>query len=117
MNDYPEAFKTKTRKARKAHKCCECHKSIKRGEFYQYSSGIWDSEPDAYKQCLTCFAILQQVPVCEFEEPPVFTGLIEWFVEQTCRDYSIEDVAKHYSVVMNFPQSFLINLLGDKDSE
>lgn len=117
MIDYPDAFQTKTRKARKEHKCCECYQPIKKGEFYQYSSGIWDGEPSAYKQCLTCYAIFRQVPESEFEEPPVFTGLLEWFINQTGRDYSIEDVVRYYSEAMNFPQSFLINFLGDKDSE
>jgi len=53
----PEAFTEKVRKARKEHKCCECHEEIKAQESYQYCSGIWDGEPSSYKTCLSCVTL------------------------------------------------------------
>ncbi|QUX96557.1 hypothetical protein C0J08_14635 [Marinomonas sp. CT5] len=57
----PSAFRSVIRKARKAHKCCECHAVINIGDRYQYSSGVWDGEPDDYKQCLGCGEIFDAV--------------------------------------------------------
>ncbi len=39
---------TKTRRARKAHVCGECHRAIAVGESYRYVSGIWDGEPGTH---------------------------------------------------------------------
>lgn len=50
----PAAFKMVTRKARKPHFCCECGSDIRKGEKYQYISGIWDGEPNSYKTCNSC---------------------------------------------------------------
>lgn len=55
--DMPTAFKQKNRKARKQHKCCECHHEINIGEHYEYSSGIWDGEPSSYKTCASCVEV------------------------------------------------------------
>jgi hypothetical protein len=54
----PDAFVQKVRRARKEHVCCECGKDICPGEKYQVSSGVWDGEPDRYKQCLHCAAVM-----------------------------------------------------------
>lgn len=55
--DGPSCSKEETRKARKIHKCCECHKEIKKGQKYQYESGIWDGKPESYKICLDCLSM------------------------------------------------------------
>ena len=57
MGDIPQCFSTKVRKAKKTHKCCECRQQINPGDEYRYSSGIWDGEPQSFKQCLTCAEI------------------------------------------------------------
>lgn len=54
MCEKPQAFRQITRKARKPHKCCECGRVIATGQHYEYSSGIWDSEPGSFKTCLDC---------------------------------------------------------------
>ena len=55
--DNPEAYKVLYRKARKEHVCCECLRSIKKGERYQYISGVWEGGPASYKTCRQCAAI------------------------------------------------------------
>jgi len=53
-------YRDKERTAKKEHECCECRASIKVGEKYLYSFGVWkdyhDSYPYArsYKTCLGC---------------------------------------------------------------
>jgi len=43
-----------TPKARKEHKCCECHRTIKPGEHYQRVTGVWDHDPNTFKTCTEC---------------------------------------------------------------
>lgn len=50
----PQAFSQKVRKARKNHVCCECFSEISTNEEYQFTSGVWDGEPDSYKVCASC---------------------------------------------------------------
>jgi hypothetical protein len=51
--DRPQAFRQHIRKARTAHKCCECGTAIVAGDLYEYTSGIWE-KPDSFKTCLPC---------------------------------------------------------------
>lgn len=53
-DDGPSCSTTTVRTARKAHVCCECHAPIQPGEQYEYTSGIWDREPNTYKTCSFC---------------------------------------------------------------
>lgn len=53
----PECVVVKIRTARKSHVCCECGQEIKRGERYEFTSGIWEGEPGSYKTCLICARI------------------------------------------------------------
>ena len=90
MSELPTCFSVKDRIARKSHKCCECKQEIKPGEKYRYSSGIWDSVPESYKQCNTCAAIFD---VCIdinneqnnfLEEGPAFCNLVEFVETELC---------------------------------
>lgn len=54
INELPECYSEKTRKAARTHVCCECHGTIAIGEKYLCCSGIWDGEPSRYKVCLVC---------------------------------------------------------------
>jgi len=56
--DGPEAYQEFVRRARKAHRCYACRETIPRGDYYQYSSGIWDGEPGSYRHCLRCAQML-----------------------------------------------------------
>ena len=53
MSELAKCWTREIRKARKAHKCCECRGEIKPGELYEYFSGIWDY-PETFKTCLEC---------------------------------------------------------------
>lgn len=52
--DPPKAFRCVERRARKAHRCCECGRTIGAGEVYEHASGVWDGGPDAFKTCGRC---------------------------------------------------------------
>lgn len=52
--DAPSCYRHVERKARVAHRCCECRGHIKPGELYHVHSGIWNGSPDRYKRCADC---------------------------------------------------------------
>lgn len=78
----PSAFRSVVRKARKAHKCCECHEDINSGDQYQYSSGVWDGEPRDYKQCLNCGVIFEAMT--HSGEEVCFTQLRDYLIDSDC---------------------------------
>jgi hypothetical protein len=84
----PSAFRSVARKARKAHKCCECGEVINIGDQYQYSSGIWDGEPDDFKQCLNCGVIFEAVTKADYEPysdcGPCFGQLKNYLLDSDC---------------------------------
>lgn len=92
MSEMPSAFSSVTRKAAKEHRCCECGKTIEKGEQYQYSSGIWDNRPYSYKQCLNCHEIMVAATIdadyCD--EGPSFGMLRDWFREFQCVGFTGE---------------------------
>lgn len=51
MGGFPE-----TRKARKAHACCECGRRIEPGETYEYVAGKIDGDFRQWKTCAHCSA-------------------------------------------------------------
>jgi len=97
MCDYPKAFQSIQRKARKDHICVECKETINKGEKYQYSSGVWD-EPASYKQCLRCYKISNiVVSDCDGEECLGFGELIDWFYGHVCQGFNIDQVVSFYT--------------------
>lgn len=48
---------SKITKARKTHKCVECGETIKKGDRYEYTSGLWDGDFSVYKTCMNCLSI------------------------------------------------------------
>ena len=54
MCEWPDIFEEIIRKARKLHKCCECHKTITKGILYYQIDGLWNGEWEHYKQCFYC---------------------------------------------------------------
>jgi hypothetical protein len=70
----PECMVVKTRKARREHRCCECHGVIRAGEDYNFVSGIWDGEAMDFKRCPTCAALASEAAD---SEGFVFENLIE----------------------------------------
>lgn len=49
-------YRTKTRKARKPHRCDCCRGPIETGSTYLYASWLHEREPDSEKQCAACAA-------------------------------------------------------------
>ncbi len=97
MSDFetPSAFTETERKARKAHKCCECRQIIGIGEKYQYCSGIWDGVPDSYKTCLSCLTLRNDY-VCKTGDDIGFEYLKEGISQAFCRDYGIKEFLMDY---------------------
>jgi len=56
MHDWvmPDFFTETAPRARKTHRCCECHKEIAVGERYQRVSGKWDGDVQSFKICEPC---------------------------------------------------------------
>ena len=61
MSEFPKCYVLVKRQARKDHKCCECHGVIRKGETYNYHSGVWDGSPASYKVCVDCDALRARV--------------------------------------------------------
>jgi len=59
--EYPQAYSYKFRKARKSHKCYECHGIIPIGELYHYHSGIWGHEAFSFKICDDCKKLTKEL--------------------------------------------------------
>ena len=55
--DLPEFSHDVERRARKAHRCCECRETIPKGATYEYTVGKWDGRIIAHKTCLPCVEI------------------------------------------------------------
>ena len=91
MSDFPQAFQSFERKARKPHKCCDCGSEIKPKEVYQYSSGIWDGSPDSYKQCLPCHNLvsecLKHVEDLNNDSLPTFGDLEQFLFDNEHHEY------------------------------
>lgn len=55
---FTEFYRTCERVAKKEHICCECGKTIQKGERYQYVYGVWEidgcKDSGGSKTCLDC---------------------------------------------------------------
>ena len=67
MTEMPSCYGNEERKARKAHKCCECHGTIQPGEKYHFHHGVWDGEAHDYKVCVDCEALRAE---CDLDREP-----------------------------------------------
>lgn len=88
MCDSPDAFRSTERRARKSHVCCECREEIKKGDYYQYSSGVWGGDPLDFKQCMNCHEIMDFAASFDGYDPPCFGDLREWFLGFACRGFT-----------------------------
>lgn len=57
----PTLFSHSTRKARKEHECCECHKFIIVGDTYEECKGLWEGRWETYRWCSACDVIRHKV--------------------------------------------------------
>ena len=79
MCEIPAVYKCDTRKARKDHKCYECHGIIQKGEKYHNHHGVWDGSGSTYKVCVECDALRDQIDQgwIDYDELTPFGSLIE----------------------------------------
>jgi hypothetical protein len=78
MVEMPSCYGHEERKARKAHKCCECRGTIPPGEVYHYHHGVWVGEARDYKVCADCEALRAECDRdARHNERTPFEGLIE----------------------------------------
>ena len=54
MCEIAEVYEIEKRKARKDHRCAECHGTIKAGEIYHYHHGVFDGAGFSDKLCEEC---------------------------------------------------------------
>ncbi len=59
--DGPSAWSETWRRARKAHGCCACGETIRPGDRYHYSSGVWEGRGESWKHCARCWVIYQSI--------------------------------------------------------
>ena len=55
---------TKTLKARKLHKCCECGTDIWPGEIYERCTGKWEGEISTFATCRFCAGMRRDFAPC-----------------------------------------------------
>lgn len=75
-----QAWHEEWRKARKAHRCCECGAPIAAGHRYHHFSGIWDHQASAFKSCIECAQVRDFVERSSRDAGecgPVFSGLYD----------------------------------------
>lgn len=84
MNDTPDVYEEKVRKARKDHICCECGEIIQSGDEYVYCHGIWEGYPAGYKQCKECNDLMKKASRMNYSkggsnaDGPALGYLFEW---------------------------------------
>lgn len=101
------------RRARAGHTCCECLVPIDVGEHYIETTGIWDGQPDRFRQCLFCgelFALASSHPdVFHEEDGPTFGGLFAWLC-----DFA-EDPRDKQEAMAVFPRVMLLRAESEAD--
>lgn len=91
--DAPEFFADiELRRANKPHRCCECHGEIANGEQHWYFAGVWDGDFKAFRVCVACEEIRQEiVDDCGDEEyRPAFGKLFDDYDEHYRESGGIE---------------------------
>lgn len=77
----PSVFSEKEVRARKDHVCCECGKTMQRGDQYIVSKGLWDGIWSTFKTCVWCVT-LKQIAVTKSnaygDDGPAFGELHSW---------------------------------------
>ena len=76
MCEMARVYSCVMRKARRAHRCCECRGTIEPGEIYHYHKGIWDDGPASYKVCYDCEKLRKDLDNgVKYEDVTPFEGL------------------------------------------
>lgn len=67
-------YNKKIRNANKEHMCGECGDPIKKGDNYEYVSGMWEGYLDSFKTCIDCVSIREAL-FCSFCHDALFEDL------------------------------------------
>lgn len=122
MNDMPECSAWLNRKARKDHKCTSCGAVIEKGTTYTYISGIWNGEPESYKLCDNCAAIVSDFKKMDkslgWDEGPTLCrgGVGAWLQDFMYRGWHGEEAAKDISDLFGVPLDYVRRVTGLKNS-
>jgi len=82
VNDMPEVYQLDTPRARKAHRCCECHGTIQPGETYHRHHGVFDGACFTCAVCVDCDALRDEIEKGRrWDEPVPFDGLHDELIE------------------------------------
>lgn len=55
-----QAYREQDRRAAKDHRCYECGQTIAKGDYYKFTSGVWDHQGFSFKRCWPCVAFRNQ---------------------------------------------------------
>lgn len=89
--DMAEFFRSTKQKARKAHQCDECRRTIEPGETYERHFGIYEGESFTGKTCAHCAVLVDWLT--ENCGGVLYHAVIE-DVEEHVRDYRRMDLAR-----------------------
>ena len=64
FDDYADVFQQHVVKARKEHKCIECHCKIHRGDLYQRTRMLFDGAWSTSKLCARCANVASEYMKC-----------------------------------------------------
>ena len=77
IDEYSTTLSQRMVKARKQHKCYECHRAIAPGKKYEKYTGVCDGEIFTHKTCLDCLSVRNVFFTGGYE----FGGIWEYFNE------------------------------------
>lgn len=79
---------TSTRRARKAHQCEECNRTIREGERYERYAGVWEGSFSTFVSCGHCAQVRTLISNIDIDFwEGAFGGVGEWFAQQLWREY------------------------------
>ena len=117
MNELPKCSNASIRKARKEHKCYGCLKTIKVGEKYQYTSGVWDVPMD-FKHCLNCANIIDNYHLMDKNLLPEDGPHLDWWGVADflrgflCTSWQGRGAADDMSRIFGVPIDYALEILG-----
>lgn len=88
--EMPTVFNESKRKAKKQYTCCECDRTIPKGESYFMLQGLWDGQWRNYKQCVDCHEIGNKYQD-EIRECYPISGLIQELINSDLIENQGED--------------------------
>lgn len=112
----PSCITETVRTAKKAHKCCECGSVINPGDKYRYTSGVWNSQGQSFKQCLHCTKLFdgyRDFIKADYDGFPSYRNLRWDLQELCCQSYSRQNLARDLSIHFPaVPYHHILKLVG-----